>query len=214
VERFGKGLESAAQNTLFELAGILEKTHPEDAKAWSLSGDLSYLSNDYKTALEKYKKCINLNPRVFSVWDNTLVILAELQEFKELFRVAEQALDAYPNQPRAYYFYAVGANAIGRPDDALQQLEQALLMTGSNHPLRLELIDQTGIALIGKKDYTGAIQRYEAVLPLGGSKHAGILEHYGDALSLSGQQRKAVEQWKLAQAIRPAAHLLQKIGGE
>ena len=75
----------------------------------------------------------------------------------------------------------------------------------------VDLIDQIGLSLMGKKDFTSAAARYEQSLPKGGDQHPGILEHYGDALSLGGQQEKAVEQWKKANAIRRSEVLEQKI---
>jgi len=211
VDKLNQRPDPALSQNLIELGSILEKTHPEDAKAWSISGDLLYLSNRPAEALEKYRQCIRLNPRVFSVWDNTLTILAGQKNYDEMLRIAEQAMDAFPNQPKAYFYFGAAANLKGQYDEAQNQLEQALLMAGNNAILRLDLIDQIGLSLMGKKDFTSAAARYEQSLPKGGDQHPGILEHYGDALSLGGQQEKAVEQWKKANALRRSEVLEQKI---
>lgn len=209
--KLGNNSDPALAQNLLELGAILEKTHADDAKAWSVSGDLLYYSNRPVEALEKYRQCIRLSPRVFSVWDNTLTILAEQKNFDEMLRFAEQALDAFPNQPKAYFYYGVAANLKGQYDDAISQLEQALLMVGSNTALRLDLTDQIGLSLLGKKEFASAISRYEQALPKGGDQHPGILEHYGDALSLNGRHDNAIEQWKKANALRKSAVLEQKI---
>ncbi len=128
-----------------------------------------------------------------------------------MLRVAEQAIDAFPNQPEAYYYFGIAATEKGRYDDALSQMEQALLMSGNNLSLRLDLTDQIGLALLGKKDFAGAITRYEQALTKGGDKHPGILEHYGDALFQNGQPGKAVEYWQKANSIRKSPALEQKI---
>ncbi|MBK8196000.1 MAG: tetratricopeptide repeat protein [Lewinellaceae bacterium] len=128
-----------------------------------------------------------------------------------MLQTAEQAMDAFPNQPRAYWYFGLAANEKGRYDDALSQLEQALLMTGNNQGLKLDIIDQVGRALIGKKDFTGARSRYEQVLTKGGDKHPGILEHYGDVLFGSGDAGKALDYWRKANAIRKSPELEQKI---
>ncbi len=77
--------------------------------------------------------------------------------------------------------------------------------------MRLDLTDQIGLSLLGKKEFSAAITRYEQSLPKGGEQHPGILEHYGDALSLNGQHDRAIEQWKKANALRKSATLEQKI---
>ena len=210
-DKLANNTDPALVQNLLDLGAILEKTHADDAKAWSISGDLLYYSNRPTEALEKYRQCIRLSPRVFSVWDNTLTILAGQKNFDEMLRFSEQAIDAFPNQPKAYFYYGAAANLKGLYDDAINQLEQAILMVGSNTALRLDLTDQIGLSLLGKKEFTAAISRYEQALPKGGEQHPGILEHYGDALSLNGQHDRAIEQWKKANALRKSAALEQKI---
>ena len=211
IEKLNAGQDASLTQNLLDLAVLLEKHHADDAKAWSLSGDLFYHANQPAAALDRYRRCIELNPTVFAVWDNTLTLLAAEKKFDELLRTAERAMDAFPNQPKAYYYYGAAANIKGRPDDALSQLEQGLLMTSTNLGLRLDIIDQIGLALIGKKDFAGAIARYEQSLSRGGDQHPGILEHLGDALALKGQVAQAVEYWKKSNAIRRSPVLEQKI---
>jgi tetratricopeptide (TPR) repeat protein len=206
------GGDAALTQNLLELGSLTEKAHPDDPKAWSLSGDLLYHADRPAEALERYRRCIKLNPTVFSVWENTLDILNEQKNYDEMFRLAEQAMDAFPNQPKAYYYYGVAANIKGKYDDALSQLEQASLMTGNNLTLHLDIQDQIGLALLGKKDFAAASQHYEQLLSKGGDKHPGILEHYGDALYQKGERGAAVEFWKKANAIRKSAELERKIG--
>lgn len=211
ITKLAAGTDVALTQKMLDLGDVLEKTHPNEAKAWSLSGDLRYQANQPAAALERYRRCLQLNPKVFAVWENTLTILADQKSYDELLSTAEKAMDAFPNQPKAYYFYAVAATEKGKPDDALAQIEQATLMVGNNRVLRLDLIDQTGLALLKKKDVEGALAQYAAALSQGGDQHPGILEHYGDALSQAGQREPARQQWQKAQALRPSPALEQKI---
>ncbi len=210
-DKLDAGKDETLTQKMLELGDLLEKTHPNEAKAWSLSGDLRYHANQPDAALARYQHCLQLNPKVFAVWENTLTILTDQKNYDELLRTAEKAIDAFPNQPKAYYFYAVAANEKGQPDAALTQLEQATLMVGNNKALRLDLLDQTGVAMLKKKDFAGAVTHYTAALAQGGEQHAGILEHYGDALSQTGQREQARQQWQKAQSLRPSSALEQKL---
>lgn len=209
--KLGTGDDAALTQNLLELGALVEKAHPDDPKAWSLSGDLLYHANRPAEALEKYRQCIKLNPTVFSVWENTLDILSEQKNYDEMLRIGEQAMDAFPNRPEAYYYYGVAANEKGLYNDAIGQLEQAMLMTGNNLALRLDITDQIGLSLMGKKDFTAAAARYEQSLAKGGDQHPSILEHYGDALFQKGERDKAVQFWQKANAIRKSPELEQKI---
>ncbi len=209
--KLGAGGDAALSQNLLELGALVEKAHPDDPKAWSLSGDLLYHADRPTEALEKYRRCIKLNPTVFSVWENTLESLNQQKNYDEMLRLAEQAMDVFPNQPKAYYYFGLPANEKGRYDDAISQLEQAALMTGNNLALRLDITDQIGRALMGKKDFAAAAARYEQSLAKGGDQHPGILEHYGDALFQKGEREKALQFWQKANSIRKSPELEQKI---
>ncbi len=209
--RMEQGLPAEAIALLLELGEVLIKVHPEEAKAWSLSGDLYYHANRYDDALERYRRCLKLSPRIFSVWANTLEILYLQERFDELLRLSETAMDDFPNQPLAYYYYGVAALEQGRPEEALPPLEQAGIMVGNNPALSLNIADQIGRALLMKKDHGAARRHYEALLKQGGEQHPGILEHYGDVLYQLGQQQQAVELWQRAARLSPSPRLEQKI---
>ncbi|MBK6930699.1 MAG: tetratricopeptide repeat protein [Saprospirales bacterium] len=210
-DKLAQGMDPASVQALLDLGMLLETAHPDDPKAWSLSGDLFYHSDSPREALLRYQQCIRLQPAVFSVWENTLTILYEQKNFDELLRVSERAMDDFPNQAAAYYYYGVAATEKGRPDDALPQLEQATLMAGNKLPLLLDIQDQIGRALLAKKDFAGAKVRYEQILSKSMEKHPGILEHYGDALFHTGNREKAAEFWQKAYKIAPTPALEQKI---
>jgi tetratricopeptide (TPR) repeat protein len=198
-------------SSMYNLARAIEKAHPDDAKAWSLSGDIFYLANQHNDALIRYKKCIALKPKVFAVWNNTLEILDLQNNPTDMLTIAEQAMDAFPNQPKAYYWYGRAATLLQRPDDALPQLEQALLMTGNNAALRTQIQDQAGLALLSKRDAAAAVARYEANLTKGGEQDASFMEHYGDALAAANQKDKAREAWRKAYNLRKSPELERKI---
>lgn len=211
LEKLNTGKDASLLAPLSTLCETLEKTHPDDPRAWSISGDVQYLGNRPQQALEKYRKCLQLKPKVFSVWENTLSILRDANQYDELLRVSEQAIDAFPNKPQAYLFYGIAATEKGQYDEAIGALDQATLMAGPNTALRLDLVDQTGLVLIRKKEYPAAIAKYENALAKGGDKHPGLLEHYGDALFYKGDAAGALQFWQKAAAIRKTPALEQKI---
>jgi len=205
------GVAPEAVQALLDLGILIETAHPDDPKAWSLSGDLHYLSNRLPEALSRYRTCIKLSPTVFSVWENALSILAEQRNYDDMLVLAEKAMDDFPNQAAAYYYYGLAANEKGKPDDALAQLEQATIMAGKNVLLYLSIVDQIGLAYLRKKDAATAKARYERALTKGGDKHPGILEHLGDALFMAGDRNQAAEYWQKAAKIAPSPALEQKI---
>lgn len=213
-EKLNKGKpDPETLQLLFVLTDILEIAHPEDPKTWSIAGDLRFLTGQSEEALEKYRKCLKLSPRVFAVWENTLIILAEKQDFSEMLSIADKGLDVFPNQPLIYYYYGLAANALGKPQDALPQLQQALLMSGNDQSLRLTLNSEIGNALLLSNKTDDARQLFEQLMKEGGDKHPGVLEYYGDWWMRTGNQKKAVEFWQKAYDLTQSPALKNKIDG-
>ncbi|MCC6462230.1 MAG: tetratricopeptide repeat protein [Saprospiraceae bacterium] len=203
--------EPSLLQALLDLGQLVETAHPNDPKAWSLSGDLLYYADRPNEALARYRTCIKLNPTIFSVWENTLEILSQQKNYDELYPMAEKAMDDFPNQAVAYYYFGLAATEKGKPDEAIAQLEQATLMAGNNLNLRLALEDQIGLAQLRKKDFAAAANTYAQALNIGGDKHARILEHYGDTLIQLGEREKAMDFWQKANKLEPSPQLEQKI---
>lgn len=167
LARLESGRDAALVPGLTELGAILENTHPDEAKAWSVSGDILYLAGKDADALQKYRRCFQLNAGVFSVWKNALTILESQKNYPEMMDIAEKALDIFPNQPEAYLFYGLAASGLKKYDDALAQLNQAVLMTGNNAPLRARILECAGDAWLGKGNREKARESYRKALENG-----------------------------------------------
>ena len=200
-------------SALLHAAATLEKVHPDDPKVWSFSGDIFYLLDRDNDALDRYQKCIALRPKVFAVWDNSAGILKKQSRYQELFALSEQAIDAFPNQPRAYWWNGIAANALKHPADALNVLNQAALMTGNNTGLLLDITEAAAQSQLLQQQPAAAIARLEPMLSKGGDRHAGVLEVLGDAWAANGDSAKATDYWKKAKAIKnsPALELKLKM---
>ncbi|MEI6408514.1 MAG: tetratricopeptide repeat protein [Bacteroidota bacterium] len=199
--------------TLLELGAILEKVSPRDPKAYSFSGAVLYQSNRRVEALDKYRQCIKLNPNVFAAWENTLSMLEEQKLFDEMLTVSEQAIDAFPNQPRAYLYYAIAATEKGKYDEAIAQLQQAAIMSG-NTPVGLDILDQMAATYLRKKDLDNAKINLDKALSKGGDKHPGVLLHYGDLMFAKGDKTAADAYWQKSYDITRNPAILDKIKGQ
>jgi tetratricopeptide (TPR) repeat protein len=197
---------------LLELGAIMEKAHPSDPKALSFTGAVLYQTNRRTEALDKYRQCIKLNPNVFAAWENTLSILEEQKLFDEMLSVSEQAIDAFPNQPRAYLYYGIAATEKGKYDDAIAQLQQASIMSG-NTPVGLDILDQMASTYLRKKDLDNAKANLDKALAKGGDKHPGVLLHYGDLMLAKGDKAGAASYWQKAYDITKNPAILEKIKG-
>ena len=122
-----------------ELAYILEEVHPNQAKAFSVTGDLLYYSEKNEAAIERYQKTLDLNDNVYAVWEQMLYIYAELKDYDNLVKESENALDLFPNQGAIYYLNGLGYSGQEKHRDAVSALQQALIMSNKNPRLKFQI---------------------------------------------------------------------------
>lgn len=164
VRQVQKNPASEEASTLLELAEILEKTHPNEAKAFALHADLLSLIGQTELALEKYKKTLELNPANFLVWEQLLLGMAELKKFDELVQYSKSAIDLFPNQGMLFYMNGYALVEMGRHDEAAESLEQALMMTGRNENLKFNIYGIIGKAYRESGRAEDASQAYDKAL--------------------------------------------------
>lgn len=121
------------------LGEALTIVHPEEAKSFSIYGDLLYHSGETEEALSQYDKTIELNKNVFSVWEQVMYIHAELYNMEELATVSEKGMDIFPNQVKLFYFNGIANSELENYKDAMSSLNQASIMAGKNKSLKIDI---------------------------------------------------------------------------
>lgn len=194
------GTDKPLIDAVLDLATSLEVAHADDPKAFSISGDLFYHANRPDEALARYEKCIALRGNVFPVWENMMTILKEKKDWPRLLTTADKALEWFPNQAKVRLFRGIALNETGRPDEAVADLEQAVIMSGNNLPLKSDAYDCLGLVFYKKKDWATARQKWESGLAKCGEINPFLLDHLGDALAQMGEADAAVGFWQKAKA--------------
>ncbi|MCB0567170.1 MAG: tetratricopeptide repeat protein, partial [Phaeodactylibacter sp.] len=186
-----------------ELSTILETVHPTEAKGYSASGDLLYYSGKKQEALKKYKKTLELDDTVFPVWEQTMHIYKEERQYQDLLEFSERAMDFFPNQAIAYFLHGVAASKLEDQQEALSALQRALLMSGNNGFLQMQIRSQLGLVYNRMEQYEQSDQSFEAALSLN-PKSPDVLSQYAYALAERGERlEKAREMAALANDILP-----------
>lgn len=177
-----KDLATAA----LELSTILEEVHPNEAKAFSVSGDLLYYSDRKKEALAKYKKTIELDDNVYLVWEQMMYIYAEEKDYQKLETVAEEVMDIFPNQATAYYFNGLALAKQEEYRPAISILDQALIMSGSNKLLQFNVLSLLGDVYAATDNSTKSDAAYEDALKLN-QQAAEVMNAYSKNLAERGE---------------------------
>ncbi|MEK7255818.1 MAG: tetratricopeptide repeat protein, partial [Bacteroidota bacterium] len=198
VNRLAETGDQSLAASLLALTGILERVHPNSAKAFSVLADVLFYSGDKEKALAKYQKTLELDDNIWLVWEQVLNLLAEQKDYDQLIATAEKALDIFPNQATAFYFLGVGHNGEGKHKDALDALQQALIMASRNPRLRYDVLNETGLAYFHLKQYSQSDNAFEEALKIAGNEPLALI-NYSHTLAARNE--------KLDKAKELATHL-------
>lgn len=190
-------------NAAIELTSILTRVHSNEAKAFSAYGDLLYYAGRKEEAIEKYKETLELNESVYLVWEQLLYTYAELENYTQLAKDSENAMDIFPNQATIYYLNGLANYQLEKHQDALSTLQQASLMAGKNAQLAFQISSLLGSVYYQLKQYPNSDKAFEAALQLN-PNDPSILNQYSYLLSLRNEQLgKAKEMAALTNELAP-----------
>ncbi|MEO6190902.1 MAG: tetratricopeptide repeat protein [Saprospiraceae bacterium] len=124
-------------NQLLEVSDKLIAKYPKDAKSWVLKADILFTYYDYLNAIAAYNKAIECSSVPYSVWENLIISMIQLNHWTSLIVKVNSALDFYPNQSFLFYALALAHLNKSELDDAETQAAQFALMR-KNNPVRAQ----------------------------------------------------------------------------
>lgn len=200
-------------DSAIELAKILTDVHPNEAKSFSVYGDLLNHSGRSKLALEKYIKTLELDNSVFTVWEQVMYLNYELQDFDALLKTSNDALDVFPNKVKAYYLNGIANNEIGKYDDAIGVFQQALMMSAKNPRMKSDILGRIGEVYHNMKKYDLSDKNFIKALEVSPNAYT-LLDSYSFHLALRGDQLdKAEEMSRKSNELQPNEARLQDTYG-
>ncbi len=188
---------------VLSLAEKLTEVHPDDAKAYSLYGDILYHAGQNQKALEAYESTLKLDKSVFPVWEQMMYINYETGKNDELIALSEKAMDYFPNQAKVYYMNGMGQFELGEYREATLMFEQALMMAGKNIELKFDLYNRLGITYFKLKKYERSNSMFDKAVSIAPEAYIA-LHNYSYHLALRGESLPHAEQLALkATELKP-----------
>lgn len=176
-------LNQAAQ----DLAAITTRVHPREAKAFSIAGDIQTVTGNRPAARTNYLKAIQLDNSRYQIWQQVVLIDAELNQVDSLLTHTEQALELFPNQAPLWFYNGVGHQLKKQPAKAIKSLEYGRKLATDNPELLAQFDTQLGDVYHELKEYAKSDAAYEAALTFD-ANNAQALNNYSYYLSLRGEK--------------------------
>jgi tetratricopeptide (TPR) repeat protein len=189
--------------TLVELGRAIAETHASEAKAHAMYADLLLHTGQLTPALDAYRRTLALNTSKATVWNNYLLVCAQLGNFEELAEKSAEATDLFPNDAMGPFYNGMANLRLSRYDQALTALGDAQLLAGRNTALRADVLSLQGSAQARKGDFPKAVESFEKALQLNPDSYIALNEYSYTLLQRSENLSKAAELSRRAVELAP-----------
>lgn len=186
-----------------ELAGLVLKAHPNEAKAHALIADMYSQVDMLDSALVNYHKAIALDDTRFSVWYQLMWIYSRKDDPAALLRVSDTVTRKFPKEFMGFYFLGVADYLLQRYPAAIAALNQSLVLGNGDKKFVADIYSLLGDAYHATGQHALSDSSYEHALILR-PKDAVVLNNYSYYLSLRGEHLdRAEEMSRLSLELEP-----------
>jgi tetratricopeptide (TPR) repeat protein len=171
------------KSQVLELCQVMVKVHPQDARAKAILGDYFFMEEKYKDAFAQYEQSISIDKSRFSVWNQLLLTLNELDETKKLNELSTEACALFPQQPVFFLYKGLSFMQLKQYEPAVEAFKEGLLVTVDNKELSVQLLANLGDACHHLKKYAESDEAYESALGYD-PQNTYVLNNYAYYLSV------------------------------
>src|SRR6476661_4047353 len=177
----------AVNQTALDLAATTVRVHPKEAKAYAVAGDIQTLTDHKKEARDTYLKALKLDNSKFQIWQQVVLIDAELNQTDSLLVHTDHALELFPNQAALWFYNGVAHVLNKQTQKGVKSLEHGRKLVTGNSELLSQFDTQLGDAYHELKQYDKSDAAYEAALATD-PDNVSALNNYSSFLSLRGEK--------------------------
>lgn len=201
VSGFLRGMETQEEKSkAILLCNLIVQTHPADAKAYLIRGDIYNRMEERHLARQDYLKARSWDRNNFGLWEQVLLIDLKLNEMDSLVKHTAEAKVLFPNTPSFAFYNGMGNLMMKRYPEAIESLEHARRISLENKDMQLEIYSQLGDAYYNQKDKEKAFENFDEALRLD-SANLHVLNNYSYFLSL--------EKTNMVKALKMSRKLIQ-----
>ena len=172
----------------------LKTGYPGDPSVHIIGGDLYLSTGKNREAQAAYLKAVETGAAVnFEVYENLLFLEVKLEQWDQVIRHAEEALEIYPNQSMIHYFNGFAHLRKRHYREAIASFEQARRLASSNAALSSEISSQLGEAYNATQEYAKSDKAYDEALTLN-PNNATVLNNYSYYLALRKENLEKAEK--------------------
>ena len=151
---------------LIELADLLIESYPNDAKGYSVKGDLLLRNNQKEEALAAYKNALKFEENKFPIWDQVLILEYDLLKFEDLYKDARACSALFPTISSVQLLYTIACVQLDRFQEAIDAADVGKDLVVNDPATESEFYAQKGDALFGLKKYKEGMESYDKAVAI------------------------------------------------
>lgn len=200
---FPKFPDPEAKASALELSRIISVTHPDDARAFTLYGDMLVQNAAYQQAIPVYRKSLALNDQVYTVWEQVMRLELAQNQFDQVIKDGQEALSLFPNQAVANYLIGVAYAQKSMVKEALPYFKNAASLGAADKDLLSQVYAAMGDGYHQLKNDAQSDAAYDQSLT-SNPDNAYTLNNYAYYLSLRGEKLdKAAQMSRHSNELQP-----------
>ena len=183
-----KQLPNEKYNALaLDLAADVVRTHPREAKAYSIAGDVQTLVGRKLDGRNTYLQALRYDKSKYQLWQQVVALDAELNQPDSLLLHTDRALELFPNQAPLWFYSGLGYSLKKQPQKAASALEHGRKLAANKTELLSQFDTLLGDTYQELKEYEKSDAAYDAALAVDANNY-GVLNNYSYYLSLRGEK--------------------------
>lgn len=151
---------------VFGLAQKMIEKHPDDAKSFSINGDLLLQNGKKQEALESYRSALKLDDSKFPIWSQVLLLEYELRRFEDLYTDARAGAALFPNMVNVQLLYTIACVQVGRYQEAIDAADIGQELVVNDPQTEAEFYAQRGDAYFRLNQFKEGENSYEKAIQL------------------------------------------------
>ncbi len=151
---------------MLELADLLIANYPNNAKGYSVKGDLLLRNGEKETALEAYKMALKFEETKFPIWNQVLILEYELLKFDDLYKDARACSALFPTISNVQLLYTIACVQLDRFQEAIDAADMGKELVVNEPAVEAEFYAQKGDALFGMKKYQEGSEAYDKAISI------------------------------------------------
>ncbi|MBV8254269.1 MAG: tetratricopeptide repeat protein [Chitinophaga sp.] len=185
------------------LSRLIIQTHPKDAKAYALQGDMFSQADMLDSAQLSYQRALHLDSTRFSVWYQQMWIYSRKDDPQALKALSDTVTELFPKEFMGFYFNGLANYLLQQFPAAITSLNKGLALGNAEKRFTADAYSLLGDAYHATGQHSLSDSSYEHALQIR-PKDATVLNNYSYYLSLRGENlEKAAEMSKRSLELEP-----------